>query len=1518
MVRNNLKVGKNMKRALKWLTGLIGLLVLFLVVLYVLLITPPGQTFVTQKIASFAKSNYGIDLSVRAVDISFFDHVILEGVQVNDDQNDTLLYAGSLDVGVWNLSFKKTQNALNIRYFQADSLRFYLSQQEGDTITNLNHLLNKLPQSEPDIKSGKPFTFTAGEIHVTNSQFKYRDFNVPRSDSGIDWSHLNLFKLNLSVIDFSLDGDTVLGDIQNLQLADWSGFEVERFAGNAHFSPKKTEVEDLVIKTPNSDLNFDLLFSYNDLAAYSDFINSVKMTGDFAPSTLNFADIAYFAPTLTGWRDTIRLSGKVRGKVNNLKADDMDIRFGKSSHLLGDINMNGLPDFENTFMMVDLKQLSTNRSDLQTISIPPNRSDQKLQVPAEIGRMGNMQFTGNFTGFVSDFVANGKLKTRLGILETDIKLAQNENEVFTYSGELISKKFDLGRLVDAKQTVGKISLVADVKGKEFDPEKLDAELDGNIQQVEFMGYNYNDILLGGRFTNKMFRGNFSVNDTNLAMEFRGLISMRDTTEIRAEARIIKAYPVRLNWMEKDSSFFVSGAVNANFKGNSIDDVLGKVVVDSVTVAEKEKMATLKQIEFSALTNARGKILRLTTENLNAKVNGQFNFAELPNVLNYMFYEVMPSAYSKQVKRPKEDEQFELTVELSEFSKFSKILVPQVTVLDSLYFGSNFDLNNKQLNFDLKTGFLEISGLDIQPVSATYRQTSNEVNFNLSTQKIAFSDSAWAKNFKIVANAQKDSAIVSVDWNNKQENKNYKGDLNLKGNVVGPKELKVVFENSYFTLADTLWKVPENSFVKIDHDTVVIKDFKFYHESQGLSLDGRISPNPNDSIVLAGDRIDLKLFNLILAPYSVELGGELNGSVSANDLYETPMIYGDLTIDELFINSADLGDASLVSHYRSENKDIKIDAEFEKEGTQLMNLTGFIYPQKSNSAIDLNLSLKSLPVSFTEPFLDEFITDLTGSLSGNVNISGKTSAPKMRGGLTLNDFASKVDYLNTTYTIEKGDFFIHDGIFGADLLKIKDDEERVAQSNISIIHDNFSNFNYDIWITTPEGFKVLNTKEEDNELFYGTANLSPQSSVTLETRSRGNTQLTVNAGTGDNTAIFLPLTGSESVNESDYVTFIDRDSLRVEVNPVKKANIEQGFILDIDLDVSEKAMIQLIFDKSVGDLIEARGEGNISIDIDEYGNFEIFGTYEINKGSYLFTLKDLINKRFTIKPGSFISWNGDPMKGQANITAVYSLRTNLYDLNLPVTADTNELKRRVPVDLLLNMTGDYTNPDLTFDFDLPERYADIESILSNMETGDKNKQVFSLLILNKFVAYGSAGPGGGTNNALGKNSFELLSNQLSNWLSQISDEFDIGVNYRPGDQISSEEVEVALSTQLLNDRVVLETNVGVQGDNPGTNRDGSQIIGDFLLEYKISEDGSVRSKVFNRSNTYNPAYENQAPYTQGVGISYQEDFATWEHLICQIRRRFMTDEQKKKLDCDEYVRQKARLRKEKNKAEIDKD
>ena len=63
--------------------------------------------------------------------------------------------------------------------------------------------------------------------------------------------------------------------------------------------------------------------------------------------------------------------------------------------------------------------------------------------------------------------------------------------------------------------------------------------------------------------------------------------------------------------------------------------------------------------------------------------------------------------------------------------------------------------------------------------------------------------------------------------------------------------------------------------------------------------------------------------------------------------------------------------------------------------------------------------------------------------------------------------------------------------------------------------------------------------------------------------------------------------------------------------------------------------------------------------------------------------------------------------------------------------------------------------------------------------------------------------------------EMLSNQLSKWLSQISNDFDIGFNYRPGNDITPQEVEVALSTQLLNDKVTLNGNIDVGGKSSNT-------------------------------------------------------------------------------------------------------
>ena len=169
----------------------------------------------------------------------------------------------------------------------------------------------------------------------------------------------------------------------------------------------------------------------------------------------------------------------------------------------------------------------------------------------------------------------------------------------------------------------------------------------------------------------------------------------------------------------------------------------------------------------------------------------------------------------------------------------------------------------------------------------------------------------------------------------------------------------------------------------------------------------------------------------------------------------------------------------------------------------------------------------------------------------------------------------------------------------------------------------------------------------------------------------------------------------------------------------------------------------------------------------------------------------------------------------------------------------------------------------------------------------NQQVFGLLVLNRFMppSTGSSAQNSYNRGAPGvNNGYEFLSNQMSNWLSQVSDQFDVGVNYRKGNEYTSDEVDVSLSTELFEDRLVLDGNLGYSDQRELQNENQSNFIGEFNVEYKLSKDGRLRLKAFNRS-TNNSLLQTYSPYTQGVGLFYREEFDTFGELW---RRYFSKD------------------------------
>ena len=326
-------------------------------------------------------------------------------------------------------------------------------------------------------------------------------------------------------------------------------------------------------------------------------------------------------------------------------------------------------------------------------------------------------------------------------------------------------------------------------------------------------------------------------------------------------------------------------------------------------------------------------------------------------------------------------------------------------------------------------------------------------------------------------------------------------------------------------------------------------------------------------------------------------------------------------------------------------------------------------------------------------------------------------------------------------------------------------------------------------------------------------------------------------TEKNTKIFIPLSSGSEVSEINYLRFTNSVKDSLTINAEQKTDIS-GIKMNFDVQATPDAEVQIIFDSKMGDVIKGKGNGNLRLEITPTGDFNMFGDYTIESGDYLFTLQNVINKKFTVEKGGTISWNGNPYMATLDITAAYKLKASLYDLMLDST-----YKQRVPVECVLNLRNNLMKPDFIFSIKLPDGDSKPNNVINSLSNEDVNKQIISLLVLSRFVTPesfrgGQQNSDARSGNVVGLNSSELLSNQLSQWLSQISKDFDIGVNYRPGDELTHDEVELALSTQIFNDRVTLNGNVGV-GGNQATQ--SSNFVGDFEVDVKINKSGKLMVK-----------------------------------------------------------------------------
>ena len=256
------------------------------------------------------------------------------------------------------------------------------------------------------------------------------------------------------------------------------------------------------------------------------------------------------------------------------------------------------------------------------------------------------------------------------------------------------------------------------------------------------------------------------------------------------------------------------------------------------------------------------------------------------------------------------------------------------------------------------------------------------------------------------------------------------------------------------------------------------------------------------------------------------------------------------------------------------------------------------------------------------------------------------------------------------------------------------------------------------------------------------------------------------------------------------------------------------------------------------------------------------------------------------PKSKISWYGDPYQGIMDIQATYSQLASLLPLfqtaeSDTVYADVPELKRKYLTKVFLDLKGPLLSPSINFDIsvdNLPftvitpqgetiDMRLRLNQFKNSMDEQELKRQVFSLVILRRFSPPESFNAGG----ALASSVSELLSNQLSYWITQVDDNLEIDIDLGNLDDEALNTFQLRLSYTFLEGRLRVTRDGGITNQVPNSAVPG--FIGDWTVEYLLTPDGKLRVKMYNRTNynVINSNITNQSNVTTGFSILYTQSF-----------------------------------------------
>ena len=1479
---------KNIKKSLKYFIIIIGVIIMLPTILYLVLQIPEVQTFLVKRVTKHISVEIKSGISVGKIHYNFFNKLVINDVLIKDKNNDTLLYSKALMADIKKIDIKNKSFRLGRVTLIKPVVKFIT---DSSGLMNLNWYLDLLKNSSDTSKKTNS-QFFIDQIDISDASFSLINHTGQKSKTKIDFNNLKLKSLNGIIEDIKIQNDTASFNIYSLGFIESCGFKVKRMSSSVILARQNILFKSAFIYCDSSIINisrFGLIADSSD--SFRRFTQKVKLDLLLEKSLISTVDLQYFVPALKEVNESVWLSGKISGTVSELKGHNIKLSYRDYTHLDCDFDFSGLPDIENTYMYIGVNSLETNVRDIEKINVPGRGF---IIMPESLYKLGNITFDGSFTGFTTDFVTYGMIRTRMGNIRTDISLRPEGSKKYRIQGLLTGNDIDLGGLTGKPEFLGKLSMRTNVDGYADSLKKFDGNLTGKIDSIEINKYMYRNITLNGYFTEKTWDGSINIVDKNIKLDLLGLLNFKEKLP-KFDFTLDLAYAnlYKLNFDRIDTSSSLSMLLTSNFKGNSIDNIDGEIRLINSKLRKFNNTLELTNFSIKAYKDNKMPVLSLRTDFVDADIRGYYNFAAIGELIKSTLSTLMPSQFPVSIKRndlKKND--FTFQINFKNTDKINSFFRTGVLLADKSYINGTI-VPDSLIRVEGQAESLSIKNNVFKDFSLDANVSRSELSTGIKSSSLILIGQSELKDFSVNLKTKPDNFIFTVNWDNKDTILN-RGNIIARGSFAkktsgeGNAILTIDMDSTDIYSSNNLWKISQSSIL-VDSNAILINKLYISNKDRYYLIDGSVSENPSDTLHLEFNGIDIAPLNFIVNqkrgndPNLVPLDfkGSLKGKIVLTNVYRNLLLESNIVVNDFSVLGSGFGDISVISALDINRKVVNINASNDLSGAKMFDISGYYDPVLKK--IDLSANASKLPIDFLNPLLRVFASGIKGTVSGKANFIGIQNNLVLTGAVMAENASMKINYLQTTYRLNDTIRFDKEG-FKFNNVRITDIKGNIATLSGSVNHKNFRDYIADLIINTNKNdFLVLNTQVKDNQLFYGTVYAS---GVTKIKSGPNLLSFNISAKTGKNTKFYIPLTKGLSVSDYSFITFSDSSVVQQDdqetdnINPAPSAS-QIGMELNIDLEATPDAEAQIIFDSKVGDKMTGRGSGILNVNLNRTGEFKIAGDYIIEDGEYLFTAGNILNKKFAVENGGKIMFNGIIDNAEIELKAIYK---NLETSLAPILGDF--YNQRVRVEPQLNLSGKLFNPIVKFDIYLPSADEETRALLKNAITSEEelNRQFLYLLVMNSFYYQSSATST--STSAMAVTTTEMISTQLSNWISQISKDFDLGFVYRPGTgnkDINPQDLQVALSTQLLNDKVTINSNFDFWGAG-STPSNTNPITGDFDIEYKITE--KVRFKVFNRFN--NPYEGMNEPYTQGIGIVFKRDFNKFRDLF---RRKVKADMKK---------------------------